>query len=244
MIIEYKKLLMFLLCIFSAHAGHNQEQFLQANKLYHERNFAQALSQYRALPADAAVWENMGNCAYYLEQYPQALLYWSRARWAADYKRYFALTHKIEQASCALALQDARQWQEKYCSAIVALMRTAPLEFWHLLALLGWFLLLIGVPYFFYRRYRFCAIVSFLCAIFACSLYGIYYAHQRKSFGIVMVQSSMRTGMHEQLPVIGELKPGQKVKVVDAAAEWYHVSTAQRAGWVQKKNIEVVEVQC
>ena len=52
-----------------------KESFLQANVVYAQEEFKQALYVYQRIDnKGAAVWFNMGNCWYHLKQYVDALL--------------------------------------------------------------------------------------------------------------------------------------------------------------------------
>jgi hypothetical protein len=68
-----------IVIVFIAHifwcTATDQETFLQANNAYSKKDFKQALYLYQHIEnKGAAVWFNMGNCWYYLEQYAEALL--------------------------------------------------------------------------------------------------------------------------------------------------------------------------
>lgn len=58
----------------------SQEVFAQANALYKAGNFEQAIKLYKQIPKKSShTYYNLGNCAYKLEQYGLALLYWRKA---------------------------------------------------------------------------------------------------------------------------------------------------------------------
>lgn len=59
----------------------NQEHFLAGNQLYQQAQFQAALIEYQAVnPKNSVTWYNLGNCAYHLEQYLDAGLFWKRAQ--------------------------------------------------------------------------------------------------------------------------------------------------------------------
>ncbi len=65
-------------CAISAHTA--QELFLTANEQYRGGDFDTALATYQKIsPKSAAVWYNMGNCAFQKNDPSYAMLYWHRA---------------------------------------------------------------------------------------------------------------------------------------------------------------------
>jgi tetratricopeptide (TPR) repeat protein len=57
-----------------------QELFLRANEQYRAGDFDTALATYQKIsPKGAAVWYNMGNCAFQKNDQARATLYWQRA---------------------------------------------------------------------------------------------------------------------------------------------------------------------
>ena len=78
------------------HAGSQEEIFLRANKLYQQHKFQDALTLYNTLSHKGpAVWENIGNCAYYLEDYSHAIAYWYRAQRYINSPQYAILKKRI-----------------------------------------------------------------------------------------------------------------------------------------------------
>ncbi len=70
-----------LLSCFNLNSVTNQEHFLAGNQLYQQAQFQAALTEYQAInPKNSVVWYNLGNCAYHLEQYFDASLFWKRAQ--------------------------------------------------------------------------------------------------------------------------------------------------------------------
>ena len=63
-----------------AQEDNSQEIFAQANTLYKAGSFEQAMKLYKQIPKKSPyTYYNLGNCAYKLEQYGFALLYWRKA---------------------------------------------------------------------------------------------------------------------------------------------------------------------
>jgi hypothetical protein len=70
-----------LFTCFNLNSVTNQEHFLSGNQLYQQAQFQAALTAYQAInPKNSVVWYNLGNCAYHLEQYLDASLFWKRAQ--------------------------------------------------------------------------------------------------------------------------------------------------------------------
>src|SRR5579872_6344111 len=74
--------LWFLLCVTYAFAclASEEENFLQAYRCYGNKDYARALELYQSIPSKgSSVWYNMGNCAYHMQDYAHAHVYWKQA---------------------------------------------------------------------------------------------------------------------------------------------------------------------
>jgi len=224
------------------HAGSQEEIFLRANKLYQQHKFQDALTLYTTLSSKGpVVWENMGNCAYYLEDYSHAIAYWYRTQRYADRQRHSMIKERIQQAYHHLKIVNDDSWYEKVESWIVKYIRIMPLWMWELLLITSWAFLMLAGPLLYKRDMRSTLLglagITFFCVM----LYGTQYIYEQRNFGIVIFShASLHTGAHEQLPVIATLKLGQKVRVADVLHNWYRISVGQHIGWIPKNMIEVV----
>lgn len=227
--------------IFFLGAGSNEELFLQANKQYQQQAFHDALASYTMLsPKTAAVWENMGNSAFYLADFPHAVLYWQRAERDVGFQRYYELEKRIYEAFQKLDVVDDAVWYEKITTLIVVSMRCFPLWVWQLLCILSWILLLFAVSL--CRRpktYVGALLVSITLLLFVLSL--LSYWHNTKQFAIVTgSQAALHTGTDPKLPLVSALKRGQRIRIIDTASDWYRASAQGKAGWVYKDMVEIV----
>lgn len=226
--------LLFLFLSFSLQAAELQEAWAQAGKCYYNYAFKDALSTYISLSEkNSAVWENMGNCAYYLDDFPYAILYWRKAQQEADSKRSLYLQERIDQVFGQLGIENKMTWG-KYVERL-------PYWFLPLLFLLSWSGLLFWGP-FYYRRNKYFSVailaaITFFCGILSNMQYS--YIGQKKGVAISS-HTALHTGTDDKLPIITQLKAGQEVKVKDRQQDWYQASTGSYTGWVHKDMIEVV----
>jgi len=239
---NYTLLTLFFLATTCWHSCSQEEVFLRATQRYHQRKFSDALSLYASIPIkNPAVWENMGNCAYYLEDYPHALVYWHKAQRNMCFKQYNILQARIQQAYSKLQIEDDERWYEKIQSFVAATMQRLPRSTWQIVFLLSWIFLMFVGPYLcrnkMYFRIGGLIGITFFCGI----LYAIQCRSDKQSFGIVLFShASLHTGMDENLPVIVALKPGQKMKITDKEQGWYRGSVGLHTGWIHKDMLEVV----
>ena len=70
--------------MFSKMVFCNEELFLQAQKQYEQKNFDKARELFASIPNKGeAVWYNLGNCAYKMQDFQAALVYWNCAEYSA-----------------------------------------------------------------------------------------------------------------------------------------------------------------
>ncbi len=95
-----------LLSCLNLNSATNQEYFLSGNQLYQQAQFQAALTEYQTInPKSSVIWYNMGNCAYHLERYLEACLFWKRAQ-LLELKNLGYATHLAR--TCAQNLVQAQ----------------------------------------------------------------------------------------------------------------------------------------
>lgn len=230
----------FITTLFPAES--QESIFMQANKLYYEHKFKDALSLYTLLSyKSSAIWENMGNCSYYLDDYAHALVYWRKAERLAGVGRFTILQDHIEQAYNQLHIENEKKWYEGIQTFIFMYLYN-DLPYWLLpiLFLISWIIFVFFAFRYYKKNMRF-IIGGLVSIVFSGIFYNIGYQYQQRKIGIVISShTSLHTGTDEKLPVIAHLKLGQAIKITQNQQDWYQVLAGPYMGWVHRQMIEIV----
>jgi hypothetical protein len=226
-----------ILFVFSAFSSIFAEQntIIQAHNAYATKDFAHALNLYRSIvPKGSLTWYNMGNCAYYLQNYHDALLYWLCAYKCASSDGRIIIKKNIESASRALEMcVDLSLFEETG-------LRSIPIFVWQIvfIVLLVFFLVTLIRWNLIQKPILFC---TFLILLIICGLLVIV-VYQEKNIHYALVQDdvSVYAGPHDQYTIRGFLKPYQLVQVTNKKNDWFKIKSGTIAGWVtNKKLIEI-----
>jgi len=227
------------------HGVYYQEVFLQANKLYKEREYEKALEAYASLPnKSTAVWYNTGNGLYHLGNYIEALVAFKRAERDATSMQRQAIEHNIHQVREALDIPPA---VVSYAQRLYEFF-TRPLGIVSLLFLQIMFLLLLYCTFFCMRRmfrskkYGICFVwltgLTFWCGI---SL-GIKAYDTRYERGIVIQQQgTMFVGPDKKYDASGTIMLADELIILEKRAEWYKVKKGKLFGWVPAEFIAEID---
>src|SRR5437016_1843564 len=107
----YITLFFVSICVVPIIFASEEELFLRANKYYAEKDYNNALQTYDMISKKgSAVLYNMGNCYFHQQDYPYALVHWSRAEVGANNDEYNRIQHNKKRALCALGKQKEQPW--------------------------------------------------------------------------------------------------------------------------------------
>lgn len=203
----------------------SQELFLQANAQYAQKNYEKALKLYEKIPhKGAAVWYNMGNCAYKMADTVHAQLYWKRASKTGDSAIQADTIHNLDRIS------------HNQLSAPIL----APLAIQILFFCI--FSVFLVISCFLVRRKK----IMFLAA---CSLAmgGISfltyttYRHITDTKALVMSSENyLYAGPDYDYHQLAPISGGSEVVVLKHADGWAKVSWHNQIGWIKSNAIEVI----
>lgn len=224
------KLLMifFTLFIYSTVSATSQENFLRANQLYINSDYAHSQKLYETIDnKGAAVLFNLGNCCYHLEQYPEALAYWKRSLKIGGKKWYNDVMYNCSHVQEILSVQQQQKWYE----LIVQTITYYSLLWWQLLVIL---LGIIGIAMLFlYKQKSTMLLTVFFCMVsMTTGCLGIKYWHLSQERAIVAYESGIMAGTDERFSKIALLKKGTEVGVVAKQERWIKITTNENAGWI------------
>ncbi|BDC34842.1 hypothetical protein Noda2021_08000 [Candidatus Dependentiae bacterium Noda2021] len=226
-----KKLIMVVSIISGSLYANSQELFLRANKLYETKNYHQALELYEQIEnKGAAVWHNMGNCSYCLQQNAQALLYWRRAQKNAPKAIVDSAQQAIEKVNTLLEINAQDSSKERIERSI----KNIPLILLQLLFLLSW-CVLMGLFIWSYcsKTYRLLILALFNVILVGSLNYKKYTLDDSLSAIVCADEACVRVGPGTEYPVIASLKKGTELKIHNKQKEWCKVRFENLTGWAE-----------
>lgn len=239
------KLILLLFCciIFCESKCRDQESFLQANKAYEQKEYKQAYDLYLGIEKKGvATWYNMGNCAYKLGNYLQAVAYWRCAQRGANTQELDVINSNIAVVEQKLGLEKPSNVFYSFISSVNKHLNNISLLFLQLAFLLSWFLLF----YFIKKnnrgkKYRTLMLVLILMfnvfLIFALLVKHNDLQHK----GVVMKENtSLFAGPNEQFHVLGTVPLASKVTVVELQDQWCKIKHSNSCGWILSDSIAVL----
>ncbi len=220
--------------------GTHQENFLRAHELYMSKNYEQALALYQTIPEKgSAVWYNMGNCAYQLGDYADALLYWKRAEREATGVQRADILYNIQ--ALGKKINVPYEKNNAFVDAGTTWLLGTPLIFMQLFFLTGW----IGLWAYIKRwhtkeRYLLLYFLIGLNSFFGFALiYRLMYAHRCTAI-IATPQAPVYAGPDSRYHTVGSLNAVTECKVKQLCGDWCKIRTGSLVGWVKKDHCELV----
>jgi uncharacterized protein YgiM (DUF1202 family) len=231
------------LFLFSESQCKDQESFLQANKAYEQKEYQQAFDLYASMAnKGVSAWYNMGNSAYKLGNYAQAMACWHCAQRGATAAEIDSINANVEVVQQKMGIEKTTNSNSKLFNFINKTLSLFSLLFLQLLFLLSWFLLF----YFIKKnnhgtKYRTLMLVLLLTFnvffIFALILKHNDLQHK----GVVMKENtSLFAGPNEQFHVLGTLPIASKVAIVESQNKWCKIKHSQGCGWILSDSIAVL----
>lgn len=218
-----------------------QELFLRGNKAYKQKQWQEAFDLYHSIEKKGrAVWYNMGNSLYRLNDYAHAIVCWKRSIYGSslselfDISKNITLAHKkLEKPMQGGFLMMTEQWSH--------VLPVLPIQ---LLFLLCWNLFwFIGIGIIQCKKRFFYFLVIGL-AVLMIPLGNVLlekYYIQRDIKGIVVTKESpLLAGPHMGYHVVGTVSLADELLVCEKRSGWCKVSGHQGYGWIQSSNLEII----
>lgn len=241
---RYKIVMLLLAVPLSLQAQAPQALFEQANGLYKQGKFVEAIKLYRQIPNKSAQVEyNLGNCAYKLKRYGWALLHWRRA------ERTWGFFNRDELVENILHLKKELYPDMKMGLPIITKIKNIVLSWSHaipllvlqLLFLLLWLFLFVYLRFLYKKRKNRTILGLFaLIAFFGILLVIRYSLDARRHAVVVSPQSRLLSGPGETFQMLMPLGAAQEVIIKKETADYYKVKALKRIGWINKNDIQEV----
>jgi len=249
-----KKIFLLLITFisFGTFAQTPDEIFKEANSLYKEHKYEEALEKYKSIEETGFVADdlfyNMANCYFKLEETAPAIL---------NYKRALKLNPNLDDAKYNLKMAQLRTVDK-----IETLPVTFFVKFWNWLANIltvhQWavfsvsmaFFTVIGFIFYFFANSSIIKRVSFVKSItfFILMIVSIVIAHQQYTWetshkdAVVMAENSyIKIAPNENSEDKFILHEGTEVLVVDQVDEWFRIKLADgKIGWIYSGDVEII----
>jgi tetratricopeptide (TPR) repeat protein len=229
-------LLFFATTIYSAPT--NQELFLQANAAYAARDYEGALALYTTVSNKGSViWYNMGNCAYHLQHYPDAYIYWKKSEQGASWSLLNDAEHNL-----ALLVHGSSDETVSAYQRVTHTLRLYLLwsSLWWLQAAL---LLIWSVFWLLYVRRAPRVLQGTVLLLICCcgiALKGKYSDTFTMSGLVIRAQAPVYTGPDTKFQRITMLDEMAEVVIRQKKKNWYKISYKNQIGWMPADSITVV----
>ncbi|MFH2084537.1 MAG: tetratricopeptide repeat protein, partial [Candidatus Omnitrophota bacterium] len=212
----------------------------EGEDLYQKQNWRGAFEFYKSrIDADQGGWEdcyNAGNCLFRMGKYPEARLYYLRAKKLSPRSR--DINYNLQVLGEKLSLPDVPQ------SALASLgdLFTED-EFRTAVVVVTWLFFFAAMLHVFTKSELslWLAAALFVTGAFA---WGALYAKMNGGptggYGIVMREEGMQSGPGASYKVIASVPAGMKAAIYDEEEGWLFVRVAASSGWIRKSALEKI----
>ncbi|MGL4908639.1 MAG: tetratricopeptide repeat protein [Bacteroidales bacterium] len=249
------KQILLLLVFFFAHfysKAQNDTLWLQANTLYTQEQFAEAIDVYKQIENNgvhnAKLYYNMGNTFFKQNEIPKSILYYERALRLAphdediQYNLSLSNTHIVDKIE-PLPVFFAVSW-------IIAFRKMMPIDVWAVIGIIlfGFALIVCLITFFSsiftHRKLVLLLAIVMLFASFFCTSIAYY---ENKEFSnrsnaivfspVTAVKAAPNNGSID----LFILHEGTKVHIMETISEWKKIRTADgNQGWIMAESLEVI----
>ena len=214
--------------------------FLMGNDYYQKKDYSNALASYNAITQqNCASLCNMGNCHFYLENYPQALAYWLRAQSFATISEYDHIENNKKLLFEKIDKKNDQSLMQSIASFFNKIASCSSLLFLQILFLLI-FCIAIG-----YSSIKTKKIISqsilYLSTLFLAILLVMHYTNSTTIGGIVIETKTMLfAGPHKDFQTIGSITCTDYITIQEKRDDWYKVKYKDVVGWIQSESIQII----
>ena len=208
--------------------------------IYKKQNWRGALEFYKSrADSPGACWEdyyNAGNCFFRMGKYPEARLYYLRAKKLSP--RSSDINYNLRVLDEKLGLPDT---PEGALAALAALFTED--EFKTAAVIVTWLFFIAASLHVFTKSELFLwlAAALFVTGAFA---WGALYAKMNGGpdggYGIVMREEGMQSGPGASYKVIASVPAGMKAAIYDGEEGWIFVRVADSSGWIRRGALEKI----
>lgn len=236
-----------LQCIV-AFAQNVKQDFQSANKYYLSKQYEEAEKMYLLVlqkdKKNINAYYNLGNTYFHLKKYPEALLYYEKAKKLnpedkAIQQNIFITSNKLLSKIEFSNEFIVTKWVK---STVTAKSSTS----WAIRLLVVLWLAVIGILIYFFttKRVFFRIGIFFLLItlVFSWLTYNAHRMEQKKNFAIIMKENAY----YKKAPVASmnaadAIPAGLKVEILDSDKNWYKIRQPNgKTGWIEKNWLELI----
>jgi len=222
------------------------ERFAEANRLYEDGNYAEALRIYREIETNGSHWKlfyNIGNCYFKLNRLVPAKIYYLKAQ------RYHPFENSIQNNIDIVNkyLNDKNPYpRPDFVSRV--LLRIESIVSLNVLSimLLVFIFIFNGFVFMWMKKGKTRLIIyGVFFSLFLLLLAGAYHIYRVEKYNrgniavITRENSQLRSGPGENNTVLFKVNPGLQVKVIDQSRSWLQVTASSDiAGWIEAEDLE------
>jgi len=225
-----------------------QERFLEANRLYEDGKYAEALDIYLEQEKNGGHWKlfyNTGNCYFKLNQPVRAKIYYLKAQrlnpFEDSIEKNIGIVNKV--------LNDKIETDRPDFISRV-LLRVESIVSLNLVSILLLLLFIAFNAFVFMSlkkgksRFRVYGVSFTLVLALMVGSYHLYRSnkHNRRDIAVITkTNSQLRSGPGQNNTVLFKVNPGLKVRIIDQSRDWLQVSASSDiAGWIQESHLEKI----
>jgi tetratricopeptide (TPR) repeat protein len=224
----------------------SQDRFDEANRLYEQEKYSQALQIYLEIEKNGANWKlfyNMGNCSFKLNQPVRAKIYYLKAQRLKPFEN--SIQKNIEIVN--KRLNDTVPYPRPDFISRVLLRIESVISLNVLAVILLLFIFIFnGFVFMWIKKGKSRLIiygVSFsLVLLLLAGAYHMYRIdkHNRQNTAVITrVNAQLRSGPGENQTILFKVSPGLQVKIIEESGDWVQVTASSDiAGWIEAKHIE------
>jgi tetratricopeptide (TPR) repeat protein len=225
-----------------------QERFLEANRLYEEGKYDEALNIYLEQEKNGAHWKlfyNAGNCYFKLNRPVRAKIYYLKAQrlnpFEESIEKNIDIVNKVLNDKIEISRSDFISRVLLRIESIVSVNMVSILLLLLLLAFNAFVFMLLKKGK---SRFRVYGVSFTLVLALLVGSYHIYRVnkHNRRDIAVITkTDSQLRSGPGQNNTVLFKVNPGLKVRIIDQSRDWLQVSASSDiAGWIQDSNLEKI----
>jgi len=229
-----------------------QENFLRANEHYKAGEFQQAYSLYQEIPfRTPGLYYNLGNCAYKLNKYGYALLWWRRAEkdWGLfnrqELKNNILLVKKkLAQKYKGDLLPPKTGLWYFYASIknfLFSFIQSFRFLFLQLFFLLFWVLFLLYYRFLYKPEKKYIFLTLLMLVLSSGLIIGLKYCLQFYDYGVVVErEDSLLSGPDKTFQVLTKLPEGTEGTIKRESGGYYKIMVDGSIGWVHSDRFKKI----
>jgi len=249
----YAFLLIFPLFSFVlAISEQDQEMFAKANVLYKEGKFQEAMQLYKKISQKTPqVNYNLGNCAYKLNLWGYALLFWRRAesQWGILNRSELLENIRLLKDKITETMTGKKSWQNRLIRPFVwlkdypiSLIRSAPIFFYQISFLIMWFFLFLFLSFLYKKKNKIIIITMFFFLLMFGVALGLRHRFDLSKYGVVVAKkAALLSGPSDSFQQLGFVPQAKEVIISKGSGDFFKIKFKGQVGWMKKDNVEKIE---